>query len=480
MPAQRLRYLRQDHPTFLKIICSVALVVSPMPPASAKDVPVTGVFLFDGPSGPAYVQVTGFLVNGKTEMRACAGTGPIDKNGYKNLAKVNLASIRSIERQSDGSLTAEEAAGPPICVVPGNFKFDKEAALSPSDLVDRSVFAGTVLASTPDGQKVLPPFGKGTAFVFGSATDKDFAEFLRAHRAASIPMLKDYLGAYGTSPNAAQARQQLSTLLNTEGAAKLAAYRKTSKSPNPAFDDLNAALKDADQSLNTLPGNDPASKLARDVQTELTVLADQAGADLKAYRDALDAHTAGYARLVDAQRLSAAITTIDPKYPPGLTVAANVRSQSTAHDAAVQTAEANVHAQNIEGAVRAITPFKSLAPDDPRVSQVLDELYKYYIGKGTSGWPKKSGRTRRSSSTRRMRSDRRMRRRRRSLPRRPVCWHREIRPPRTARSRPARRWLRNRIRFGLMRFWLSFPTARDPWSRTRWLLSRQPTSRPPL
>ena len=41
------------------------------PAASAKDIPLTAIELYDGPSGAAYVQLTDVLINGKAEMRDC-------------------------------------------------------------------------------------------------------------------------------------------------------------------------------------------------------------------------------------------------------------------------------------------------------------------------------------------------------------------------------------------------------------------------
>ena len=71
--------------------------------AWAKDVPITGVLLYPVGGGYGYVQVTGFLVNGKTEWRACSGNGPVDKSVYKNMAKINLATVKTLERMPDGT-----------------------------------------------------------------------------------------------------------------------------------------------------------------------------------------------------------------------------------------------------------------------------------------------------------------------------------------------------------------------------------------
>src|SRR5579863_8176114 len=72
--------------------------------AQAKDNPVTAIALFDGPSGPAYTQVNGLLLNGKSELRVCDGVPRMDKPTYDNLAKTQLAGAAFLERTQDGAL----------------------------------------------------------------------------------------------------------------------------------------------------------------------------------------------------------------------------------------------------------------------------------------------------------------------------------------------------------------------------------------
>src|SRR5665213_4418023 len=127
---------------------AVLLAVA-LPSAWAKDVPITGVLLYPTASGYGYVQVTGFLVNGKTELRACSGNGLVDKSVYKNMAKISLATVKTLERMPDGTLVADVGSGAAICVVPGNFKFERDGAMKAADLVDKSAYGGQVLGSSP-------------------------------------------------------------------------------------------------------------------------------------------------------------------------------------------------------------------------------------------------------------------------------------------------------------------------------------------
>ena len=116
--------------------------------AWAKDAPVTGILVFGSSGKLAYAQVTDFLVNGTTELRACTAGAGISKSQYKNLAKINLATVKTLERLPDGSLVAGIGEAAPGCVVPGNFKYDKDATLSAADIAEKSTYTGQVVGSS--------------------------------------------------------------------------------------------------------------------------------------------------------------------------------------------------------------------------------------------------------------------------------------------------------------------------------------------
>jgi len=54
----------------------------------AKDAPLSAIVLFSGSNGPAYTQVTGATLNGKTELRVCDGVATLDKRSYDVLPRV--------------------------------------------------------------------------------------------------------------------------------------------------------------------------------------------------------------------------------------------------------------------------------------------------------------------------------------------------------------------------------------------------------
>jgi hypothetical protein len=267
--------------------------------AWAKDIPVTGILLY-GEGALTYVQVTGFLINGKTELRSCNGNGGIDKSAYKNLSKINLSAVTTLERLPDGSLVAEVNGAALACVIPGNFKYDKEASLTPSGLAEKSTYTGQVTGSSTPPQIALPPFAPGVKFVFGSATDKELAEYSLADRAKSIASWQTYLSQYPSGAHLNQAKVSLSALLLKDGNDKLGQYKASRNSNSPAYDMLKIARQRADEALELHASNDAVSKLRDGVRAELKILSENGTAKLQAFRDAITGRTPGYSLLVSA------------------------------------------------------------------------------------------------------------------------------------------------------------------------------------
>ncbi len=96
-------------------------------------------------------------MNGKIELRACTGKSALDKSTYKNLAKISLTTVKSLERLPDGSMVAEVGNAAASCVVPGNYKWEKENSLTPAELAEKSSYTGQVVGSSPAGTTALPP-----------------------------------------------------------------------------------------------------------------------------------------------------------------------------------------------------------------------------------------------------------------------------------------------------------------------------------
>src|ERR1700728_3533878 len=67
---------------------ALLLVALTSPAVHSKDVPLTAIQLFDGANGAAFVQVSGFLINGKAEVRSCGGATEVNKSTYGKLQKI--------------------------------------------------------------------------------------------------------------------------------------------------------------------------------------------------------------------------------------------------------------------------------------------------------------------------------------------------------------------------------------------------------
>src|ERR1700676_152416 len=312
---------------FRKPFCYIGLALVCGMCAQAKDAPVSGIELYDGPNGAAYVQVTDLLINGKIELRTCTSATKIDKSTYGRLQKITLTSATSLQRGLDGMLTLTKDSAT-VCVVPSNLKFEKDVAQTPSELSDRAVLQGRVLPSSSPGPDTPPALKPGVEIRFVPVPDVEFAEYLRADRAHSVAPWQEYLVRYGTSAHADQAKHSLSSIYLKEGEDGLAAYRKSASSAAPAYADLKKAKTRADQSLALIPANAQATKLRDDVRTELGALTDKTRTELQAYQQALAAHASGLSHLVTAKKLVEQIVDVDALFDPALKVQTAVNSEA--------------------------------------------------------------------------------------------------------------------------------------------------------
>jgi Skp family chaperone for outer membrane proteins len=366
-----------------KPFCYIGLAAFCVICAQAKDAVVSGIELYDGPNGAAYVQVTDLLINGKTELRNCASAAKIDKSAYGRLPRITLNSATSLQRGLDGVLTLTKDSAT-VCVVPSNLKFDKDVAQTPSELADRAVLQGKVLPSAPAGPDTPPALKPGVEIRFIPVPDVEFAEYLRADRAHSIALWQEYLIRYATSAHADQAKHSLLSLYLKEGEDSLAAYRKSASSAAPSYADLKKAKVRADQSLELIPANAPATKLRDDVRAELGLLTDKARTELQSYQQALAGHTAGLSHLVTARKLVDQIVDIDSLFDSALKVQTNVNSETRVLESSLRSAESLVTAQRIDDALAAIDAYRAFADEEPRIAAVLNAAYKLHFDRGTA------------------------------------------------------------------------------------------------
>jgi hypothetical protein len=200
----------------VKRIALAALAVLAAGSAHAKEPALTAIELYNGPSGPAYVQVSYFLINEKAEVRLCGSEPRIDKSEYGKLTKVTLGPGVSIEAGKDGAWTLTQN-GTSSCVVPSNLKFEKGAPQTPAELAALAELQGNI-PGTASGPMPLKP---GVKLVFVSAPDVELAEYLRAERASNTAFWQDYLKKYPSAPHSTQAKQSLASLLVQDGQASL-------------------------------------------------------------------------------------------------------------------------------------------------------------------------------------------------------------------------------------------------------------------
>src|SRR4029077_7895141 len=143
-PSQRLP-LSSRHFSSWKFVC---LLLALALQGFAKDAPLSAIVLFNSPSGPAYVQVTGATLNSKTELRTCDGVAKFDKRSYDVLPRVQLRVSSVLQRTSDGMLMLSMDGTKPFCVVPNGIKFDKNPELTPAQAIDQAAILGLVAQSS--------------------------------------------------------------------------------------------------------------------------------------------------------------------------------------------------------------------------------------------------------------------------------------------------------------------------------------------
>ena len=360
----------------------LVLVFSSLQLASAKDVPLTGILLYGTRDKMAYVQVSGFLINGKTELRACSGSAPIEKNAYKNLSRVSLTTIKTLERLSDGSMVAQIGDAAPSCVVPSNFKWDQQNSMTPAELAEKSTYTGDIVGSSDPKQTSLPPIDPGAKLLVGSATDKELAEYSLVDRMPTIAGLQAYLSAYGSSLHAAQARTSLTMLLVKDGNASLAIYQTSRKMPAPDYGTLKLAHDRADQAIAVLPANPSAIALRDAVRGELKIYTDDAAAKLKAFQDAITSGHPGYALLLSARTISDQVAEVDPKYPGEISLAEALNTETHSLETLIQTANRQIASKQYDEAYSTIWKYRSIAEEEPQLARIVTAVYQYHLDKG--------------------------------------------------------------------------------------------------
>ena len=376
-PSQRLPQ-SQRHFYSWKFVC---LLLALSLQGFAKDAPLSAIVLFDSPAGPAYVQITGATLNGKTELRTCDGVPKFDKRTYDVMPRVQLRISSVLQRTSDGVLMLSMDATKPFCVVPNGIKFDKSPELTPAQAIDQAAIVGLVAQSSTQ-QAELPALKPGVELFFVAAPDTEFAEFLRAQRAQSVALWQDYLKRYPASAHAAQARQGLAAMLAQSAESALAEYAKNTNPAAPRLALLKQARIYAGEA-ETLSGNHaPAATVLQALHAQLDLLLEKDRRQLQAFTKAVSDHAAGYEHLAAAGKQNERILEVDPDYPPANALRNEIRSEENKLDAILHNADSLLLAKSYDDALQAVEAYRGMAAEIPQIANIVETDFRFHFSRG--------------------------------------------------------------------------------------------------
>ncbi len=358
--------------------CLVLLAVAVVP-AFAKEATVNAIMLFDGPTGPAYVHVTGVLINGKTELRVCDAATKFDKRAYDAMPRAQIVGAASLERNADGVLLLTTGNAPAVCVVPSNLKFDKTASFSPVEAAEQGVLQATVLAPTGQDGGALPAFKPGVKLVFVTAPDTELAEYLRAQRANTIAGWRDYLVRYNGDTHANDARNALASIFMQGAEQAFSEYHRQGGLRD--FPHLKQAQQQAEQAVATVPGYPTAQTLLEQIRHELDFALGVARKELEAYRKALAEHTTGAGHLVAAKRHVDQVVDVNAKYSPALALQTELWQEGRKFEIALQTADSLLALHRYDDALQALGPYLAFK-EAPKIEAVVSAVYNYHFSRG--------------------------------------------------------------------------------------------------
>lgn len=361
-------------------IFAAAILAGALLSAAAKDATPIAIILYDGPRGPDYVQIAGITLNGKTELRVCDGVPKIDKRAYDNLPRMQLSSGSTLTRGADGVLTLT-VENKPVCVVPSNVRFDKNAELTPAEAAEQAVLQGTPIAPAV-ADAPLPAFKPGVRVVFVTTPDAEFADYLIAQRANSVNGWQQFLARYPASARALAVKSAITDLDEHDAEAAFAQYQKSASAHQPDLEQLKRAYSGAQAAAQAVPGYRPAFDLIQKIAQEIDGLLDQDRVDLRAFRKALQDRSSGYSHLVAARKHIDQVFGIRADYAPTINLRREIVNEDQKLDAAATNAEALLMAKHYDEAMTSLGPYIGLAPEVPRVHAVLNADFEYHLNQG--------------------------------------------------------------------------------------------------
>src|ERR1700678_490503 len=222
--------------------------------AFAKPPELSAIEVYPIGDSQAYVQISGFALNGKIEVHLCGGVQTISKSNYSKLPKIDLAAGMSLERKKDGVLLLSHE-GKLDCIVPGNLKLEKAEGETPAELAERADLSGQIASKSVSTTESIPRLTPGVKIVLVDTLNTELAEFLLAQRGGTIASWEGYLGKYPSGPHSGEAKAALSSLYVQDGQTALTAYRASLSDPQPNYAKLQAAKSALDYAMARAPSN---------------------------------------------------------------------------------------------------------------------------------------------------------------------------------------------------------------------------------
>lgn len=359
---------------------AVVLVLGASITTYAKDASLTAVVLFDGPQGAAYVQITEAELNGKIEVRSCAGVSRLDKSTYNGLPRASLAGASSLQRGGDGVLRLT-ANGKSVCVVPSNLKFERSVELTPAEAAGQAMIRGTPVSSSPR-DAMIPEFKPGVQLVFIAAPDVELADFLRAQRANTVRDWEDFSTRYPSSARRASAQDAIAGFHQMAAETAFAQYQSSSGAKTQDLTKLRQACLEAQTASQSSPDYKPAARLMDDIGRELDNLARPDQTRLQAYRKALQDHSPGYSQLPAAKLHVQRLLEVWPDYAPLLSIQREIAAEQRKLDTSVVNAQVLIVESRYDQAVSSLGPYVAFASEMPRLDAVINAAFKYHDDNG--------------------------------------------------------------------------------------------------
>jgi hypothetical protein len=356
------------------------LVITGSISACAKDALPAAIVLFDGTAGPAYIQLTGVTLNGKTEVRLCEGVSKFDRSDYNVLPRASFIAASSLERGEDGvlRLTVNSKA---ICAVPSNLKFDKKSQFTPAEAAEEAVLQGTPVPIYALSAG-MPPFKPGVQLVFVTAPDFELADFLRAQRASTVKDWQDFMARYPVSGRVPDARKGIAELHEKAAEGAFAQYQQPGGANQHDIAMLRQASVEVQAANQASAGYEPGLKLTDTIARELDHLLEADRARLQWFQKALADHTPGYSHLAAARVHVEQLLTVRPDYAPVIDLRREIAREEKKLEVSVVKAESLKASGRFDDAVSSLGPYNSFASEIPRIDVVVDAAYRYHLDRG--------------------------------------------------------------------------------------------------